>query len=371
MTPVSDRSFERRARRVRRALRRHPILQRLVNLAGVPLWRRHLARIAENAGIRESLPEVIELDPRTLDRALPRRLVTTLDHGDPLQLPRGLIRGGAWDRKAIPVARPAIGTTAPPPTDPSELDRKRIAVAFDRRGRACFVGEPDELAAYQESGASRVSAHVAVRHTRWAQVAVEARAYSHQRGGTAYQPYLHPDLADIPSDQGHERFDLLTAALPIRAGTLVDLGANSGYFSHRFEDLGFDPVAVERSEKEAYFLTAQRNACGRRFKILKGSLTEVTLPERPDVVLALNIFHHFLKTETAFEELQGFLRRLQARFLFLGAHLPDDPQMAGAARNVPPTELVEWIRRVGGFASVEEVGHAADRRPIFLLSAEG
>lgn len=371
MTAVADRSFERRARRVRRALGRHPILQRLVNLAGVPLWRRHLARIAEDAGIRESLPGVIELDPKTLDRALPRHLVTALDHSNPLQPALGLIRGGNWDRRAIPVVRPGPGTTERPSTDRPPMDRKRITVAFDRRGRACFVGDADELAACRASGASRVSAHVAVRHRRWARVAVEARAYSHQRGRTVYQPYVHPDLADIPSDQGHERFDLLTAALPIRSGTLVDLGANSGYFSHRFEELGFDCVAVERSEKEAYFLAAQRDACGRRFTILKGSLTEVTLPERPDVVLALNIFHHFLKTETAFEKLQELLHRLQARFLFLGAHLPDDPQMAGAEHNMPPAELVEWVRRVGGFASIGDVGRAADGRPIFLLSAEG
>ncbi|HEX2163634.1 MAG TPA: methyltransferase domain-containing protein, partial [Thermoanaerobaculia bacterium] len=240
-----------------------------------------------------------------------------------------------------------------------------------RRGRPCLVddaaagGEPVALPAGPRP------ARVALRHRQWARLAIEARAYTRQRGGTAYQPYLHPDLADLPSDQGHERFDLLLGALPVRSGTLVDLGANSGYFSHRFEAAGFDCVAVERSQKEAHFLTALRDAAGRRFAVLRGSLTEVALPERPDVVLALNVFHHFLKTEAGFRELAGFLDRLHARFLLFEAHLPDDPQMAQAPHNMPPGEFVEWVRRAGGFASVHEIGHAADGRPLYLLAAEG
>lgn len=381
MTSSSDTSaaktFERRARRVRRALRRVPALQRLVDLPGVPLWRWQLRRGAAAGGAVEALPEVIEVDPRSVELALPRRAVAALGRGGPEPLPVGLVRGGRWDRQASPLPRSDLaaaasrhmgGAEGPGRCDPDRPWNGPV-VAFDRRGRLCLVDGADRLAAAAARGEAGVPALVAVRHRAWARIATEVRAYTRQRGGTAYQPYLHPDLADLPSDQGHERFDLLRAALPVRGGTLVDLGANSGYFSHRFEELGFDCVAVERSAKEAHFLAALRDAAGRRFTIVQGSLTEVALPERPDVVLALNIFHHFLKEEASFRELEAFLGRLEARFLFFGAHLPSDPQMAGADRNMDPAAFTEWVRRAGGFASAREIGRAADGRPVALLAA--
>jgi len=164
---------------------------------------------------------------------------------------------------------------------------------------------------------------------------------------------------------------MLLDALPIRSGVLVDLGANAGYFCHRFEEVGFDCIAVERSEKELHFLTALRDAAEREFAIAKGSLTEVELPPKVDVVLALNIFHHFLKTEAAYRELGSFLRRLHARYMLFETHLPGDPQMAGAARDMAPADFVAWVREEGGFESVTEIGRAADGRPIFLLAAAG
>jgi len=304
-------------------------LSRLANAVGLPLWRWYLKRRAGAAAGLEALPRVVRVNPASLALAVRREAVADL--AGP---------GGPWSG---------------------------LVVAMDRVGRVRYVAGPLGPAAPDDA---TVPALVAVRHTRWARIATEIRAYARQRGGRAYQPYLHPDLADLPSDQGHERFDVLLAALPIRSGTLIDLGANSGYFSHRFEQAGFDCVAVERSEKETYFLKAQRDACGRRFEILKGSLTEVPLPERPDVVLALNIFHHFLKTEASFLELEVFLGRLRARYMLFESHLPGEGQMAGAYRDMAPAEFAEWVRRAGSFAAVHEVGAAADGRPIYRLDRD-
>lgn len=355
MTAAAN-AFERRARRVRRALARRPALSRLANLVGVPLWRWHLRRSMAGEAAA-ALPAMVTLDPRSVELALPAgALAAPGGDGEP---PTGLVRGGSWDLRARPLAG-AEGAA----------EGEEVVVAFDRRGRACLVAGAAPLrAAAADDGVSTVAARVAVRHRAWARLATEIRAYTRQRGGTAYQPYLHPDLADVPSDQGHERFDTIAAALPISSGTLVDLGANSGYFSHRFEARGFDCVAVERSEKEAHVLRALRDAAGRRFEIRKGSLTEVPLPPRPDVVLALNIFHHFLKTERGTRELERFLARLGARFVVLGTHLPGDPQMAGAWRNPAPAEFAAWVRQRAGLATAREIGRGADGRPLYLLAA--
>lgn len=316
--PAVDR-FESTARRVRRRLRALPVLEPLANRVGMVLWRRHLDRVAQQHGL--TLPRQVHLDPR---------LVST----------------------------------------EAALDGP-VAVRFDSSGRTALVSGRAAVEAALRDGAATVPATVAQRHPRWARLARRVMAYAQQRGGNAYQPYLHPDLAAMPSDQGHERFPALLEALPLRSGTLVDLGANAGYFSHRFAAAGFDPIAVERSEKEAYFLTALRDAMGRNFQILKGSLTEVPLPPKVDVVLALNIFHHFLKAEASYVELTGFLRRLDTRYMLFEPHLPDDPQMRQAPHNMGPEEFARFVASTAGLETVERLGTAADGRPLFLLSAAG
>ena len=193
-------------------------------------------------------------------------------------------------------------------------------------------------------------------------------AYAHQRGGSAYQPYLHPDLASVPADHGEERFSQILDALPLTSGTLLDLGANSGYFSHRFEDVGFDCVAVERSSKEAYFLIALRDAAERNFAVVRGSLTEVDLPSA-EVTLALSIFHHFLKSEAGYRDLELFLGRLKTRYLVFEPHLTNDPQMRNAPHNPEPEEFVRWVANRARLETVTLIGRAATGRPLYLLGA--
>lgn len=324
MSPVVD-TFERKARRARRALRRFPLVEPLASRVGLILWRRHLRRLAGSGGGVLELPDEVHLDPRLCDVVIE-------------------------DRR-------------------SSADNTQAEVVFDRQGLPRLEAGADRFEAARGSRDWPLKARVRARHPHWSRIASEARAYAVQRGGTVYQPYLHPDLADVPSDQGHERFDLLLEALPMRTGTLVDLGANAGYFSHRFEAAGFDCIAVERSEKEAYFLTALRDACGRRFRILKGSLTEVELPTRVDVVLALNIFHHFLKSESGFQELQRFLGRLRMRYMLFEPHLAGDRQMAEAPHDMSPERFVEWVARQASLEMERQIGRADDGRPLYLLAA--
>ena len=64
--------------------------------------------------------------------------------------------------------------------------------------------------------------------------------------------------------------------MPINAGSVLDIGSNWGYFSHKFEDTNFQCTAVERNFKCNYFL--------ERFKeIEEESLLSVNFQE---IVLA-------------------------------------------------------------------------------------
>ena len=87
------------------------------------------------------------------------------------------------------------------------------------------------------------------------------------------------------------------------------------------------------------------------------------------VVLALNIFHHFLKTDALHEQLERFLGRLRAEVILFEPHRHDPPgQMTGAFRNYGPDEFVEFVKRHSGMTHGEHLGVARDGRPLYKLS---
>ena len=63
------------------------------------------------------------------------------------------------------------------------------------------------------------------------------------KGKEAYQPFIPSDLQDIPfSRAGESRFKMIKENLSVSEGTLLDIGANLGYFCHKFEEAGFEDL---------------------------------------------------------------------------------------------------------------------------------
>jgi len=404
--------------RMRARLRKHEALDRVATAAATSLWRRNLRRKV-SAG---------PIDPERIVWLRPRDITLAFDVNqgpfvEPYREQVGSVLGGDWDKSFpleenvfFPSARAHFGQGTPweqtefyarlqasiarggtpyrcrtaddVPRRLGELDQlyqdisrngyapqrelphgrpwDEILVVFDRHGQTLFFDGRHRLAVARALDIDRVPALVLARHERWCDFVREARAYVGDHGGRSYQPVLHPDLADIPSHHGSERFDLIAAQLPLTTGRLLDIGANWGYFSHRFEERGFECWAVESSRMETHFLVHLRRAAAKKFHVVSGSILDVELPERFDVVLALNIFHHFLKQRDTFEALQVFLRRLNTRFLVLETHLPGG-QMRGAYFDPSPQEFVQWVGEQTGLTGVEALGEAADGRPLFLL----
>lgn len=417
--------FEKRARRIRRVIRRMPVVEPVVSRVGAAVWRRHLRRqVAQTqAGVDPS--RLLWVDPAKVRWRLAPEAVRELVPGSTRRA-IGQVRGGDWDTAVEPIdSHPFVGAAREryvegkawddtdfaaemrerierdgpqhryrTPEDIARLgdrwdelaDRIRtegyrsqdelgtgkpweeVLVAFDRIGRVVFVEGAHRFAIARALGVERIPVRVAARHQDWYRLSGEVRAYVNEaQGGRAYQPLLHPDLADVPYSHDGERFDLILAALPVRDGRLLDIGANWGYFCHRFEEVGFTPIASERSEKQLYFLTALRDALERRFDIWGGSITEVKDLGEFDVVLALNVFHHFLKTETSYVELLTLLRRLRTRYLVFEPHLPDERQMQRAYRNLEPDEFRKLVQQETGLTEYALIGTAGRGRPIYLL----
>ena len=120
--------------------------------------------------------------------------------------------------------------------------------------------------------------------------------------------------------------------------------------------------------RDAYFLHRLRDAEGRQFKVVEGSILEYDGELRLTAVLGLNIFHHFLKTQERFDGLCGILDRLECRLMFFQPHLTSEPQMRDAYRNYSEDEFVKFVQERTGLGQAELLGHHDDGRSLCKLS---
>lgn len=421
----SRRSFDDRARRLRKHLRRFPALQPVVNKVGLWIWRRDLRRRARAGTVCEHAESLLSVAPRDIrfQIPLPDLPLDVSSNRDAV----GWVLDGAWDAHPRPLdehlvfqgirerfdegrewretslyraARCALDEGRPLWKFRSEADLERlfskidalhetiavmgyrsqaelgtdrlwdeILVAIDRRGRIHLIDGAHRLAVAQVLGVDRVPVLLGVRHAEWDGFRTEVMQYSKDRGDGTYQPLEHPDLAVVPYSHGEERWPLLEAHLGSGSGPALDIGANSGFFSHRLARAGFSVTAVERSEKECYILRRLVSAWDLDIRVIKGSIFDAILAPRYEVVLALNIFHHFFKTRSDMEKLERLLAGIRTRALFLETHQPEELQMRGAVWNPSPLEYARWVAERARLEEIEQIGEAQGRS-LFRLSTE-
>jgi 2-polyprenyl-3-methyl-5-hydroxy-6-metoxy-1,4-benzoquinol methylase len=253
-----------------------------------------------------------------------------------------------------------------------------IDVNIGRNGEYLFQNGAHRLSIAKILGLKYVPVRVFVRHKKWQDFRQFVLSYTqnscHLKRGKLYQPIVHPDLADVPYDlDDHDCEDLIKAIsrhLGKKGGTMLDLGANVGFFCHKFEDLGYRCSAIENDPATIQILEKIKIAENKKFVVISKSIFEVKFSKNMkfDVVLALNIFHHFLKRKTEFVKLKELLKNLKMDVLFFEPHLYHEVQMKGGYVNFTPTEFVDFILQNTSLTKSEVIYTAKNGRTVFKLS---
>lgn len=185
----------------------------------------------------------------------------------------------------------------------------------------------------------------------------------------AYQSFVHPGFQDIPFLRGGEsRFKIIKENLSASGGTLLDIGANLGYFCHQFEEAGFDCYALEENRMLCYFMEKLKKAEGRHFKVIPESVFEYNRNKALvfDVVLALSIFHNFLERQDLYLNLIKLLKRLKPKELFFETDLPGHFQ--GYYKKYTPDQFVDFIIKNSCLNRAELIGKSEEGRPLYKLT---
>ncbi|MDP3668901.1 MAG: hypothetical protein Q8R69_04325, partial [Telluria sp.] len=120
-------------------------------------------------------------------------------------------------------------------------------------------------------------------------------------------------------------------------------------------------------ESYLYFLEGLRRACGRTFTVINKSVFEPMERRNFDVVLALNIFHHFLKTKEQHHLLVALLGRLEMQVMYFESHKPAEGQMRDSFVNYAPEEFVKFIIEHSCLNTYQFLGAAEDGRYLYML----
>ena len=252
-----------------------------------------------------------------------------------------------------------------------------IDVNIGRNGEYIFRDGVHRLAIAKVLEIKYVPVMVFVRHRKWQEFREFVVSHAQQNrdsGGKLYQPIVHPDLKDMPYDTStHDYYELMKAIehnLGKKRGTMLDIGANLGFFSHKFEDLGYQCYAVERDPATFRIMEKIKIAEGKKFETINKSIFEADFVRNTefDVVLALNIFHHFLKTKTLYAQFLDLLKNLKTNELFFEPHIPQEPQMKGAYVNFAENEFVDFLMRHTSLNNSEIIYHDKNGRNVFKLS---
>ena len=245
---------------------------------------------------------------------------------------------------------------------------ENIKVGIERAGRFVVFDDLFIISLLKLLKVKEVNITVVVRHPIWLKFSSDFLKFQSVHG-ELYQPLIHPDLS-FKSSYTDQRFIIISQNLTTEKGSLLDIGANLAYFCHKFEDLGFNCYAVEIRPSNVYYMKKLRDIEGKKFKIINKSIFELSEKLDYDIVLALNIFHHFLREKELYNSLINFLTRLKLKVMYFQPHDPTEELMRNAYINFDNEQFVRFIIKNSCLNKFELINEQSDgrSRPIYKIS---
>jgi len=244
-----------------------------------------------------------------------------------------------------------------------------VSVNIGRNGEMIFNNGRHRLTFAKLLGIDKIPVKVTVRHKKWVAFKREILDYSQNYKNKLYEKLTHPDLVNIPSVHKGKRYDIIKENLTVKKGKILDIGCHWGYFCHKFEKQGFGCCCVEKSNLNLYFLKKLKRAENRKFQIIAHSVFEIpkNILSEFDVILALSVFHHFIKKENTYKKLIKLLKNLKSKELFFEPHNPEEPQMRGSYRNFDNNEFASFIVENSSFNNFKIIGYSEVGRPLYKI----
>lgn len=248
-----------------------------------------------------------------------------------------------------------------------------IRLGVGRSGDLIFLNGQHRLAMAKLLRLKGIPVRIVVRHAEWASLRGEIESYRISTGdGYVYQQIPHADLVNIPAVHKLDRFSTIVdsvASLTLSSGCVLDIGSHWGAIPMLLSRLGCRCDAVENNPEYLPFLRGLTSYRDSNARIIEGSVFDLDDLSKYDVIVALNILHHFLRTEQSFANLKTLLGKVARGVMYVQTHNPETVDGIDdyfAPMTVP--QFLEFIVENSIFTRYSEIYRESDGRPIFLFS---
>lgn len=256
--------------------------------------------------------------------------------------------------------------------DPLGRSETEVAVSIGRHGDLLFSDGAHRLAIAKLLGVTKIPVEIAVRHPGWLGRRRELLRQAEEMDESDSRGVTHPDLIEVSAcSRGEDTFAAIGQSMVAKGGHLLDLGGDRGYFYARFEDEGFDCVAIGVETNHLRFLSEVARVEHRSSRIfVESALDWPGIREMSfDVVLALKVFHKYLETKATYDRFIALLEDLRAQELFFEPS--GEPPKAEAFASFDPEEFVEFLLTNSHLESAESIGLGTDGSPLYRLYRRG
>lgn len=187
------------------------------------------------------------------------------------------------------------------------------------------------------------------RHKVWLDI---INSIKKNLNGFSYQDFGHEDLDAniIIKRDGNIRYEQITKNLPITINSwdkLLDIGSNIWSLSRKFEvRLGTVNYLSEIEDVYVNILNILKKVFRYKYNIIQWDIMQWDWikDNKFKLVIALSIFHHFIKTEELFGKFKTFLNNLNTEMIAFESHIANEEQMIWSYKNFEPEEFAEFIK---------------------------
>jgi hypothetical protein len=248
--------------------------------------------------------------------------------------------------------------------NPDQIENDDLMVALDRNGNPLFVQNGSHrLSICKILGIKKIPVRVYVRHTEWE----KKRDYIFNEcnkfwGGKTYQQIPHPDFDEIETIWSDNRYELFKSNTDSKVGdSILDIGSLFGYICYRSELDGYNATACEIDENYLNIMYRLHKGYNMKYKIISSSFLDLETIEY-DVIIALNILHHFLKRSYEFNKLEKFLEKCKFNEMFVQFHEQGEAQMIGSYKDFSPEEFSDFIMKKTNKKNCLFIGEEMNRK---------
>lgn len=237
-------------------------------------------------------------------------------------------------------------------------------IVIGKHGKYLYHNGNHRLPMFKILNVPEIKIKVNIRHKSWVDFLLYVYKVNEQIWGDkykTYQPINHVDFSDFKSEWSNYRVELIKKHISTDCHTLLDIGALWGQFCFELETPNLHCTAVEMNSSFVYIMQKLRQALDINISILEDDIFNLQY-SCYDVILAVNIFHHFLKRKETYDKLTSFLKNLQAKEMYFQPHNPDEGQMKNAYINYDKQQFIQYILDNSCFTSCQEIGEENGRK---------